>query len=158
MYTSLHFWVPPRLSLISCRWYFLSYVSIKIWYISYNDRQFPSCSDHCCYYYLQQWPARAEKSTELISWGPNYHVLWIRASSLSWKFTRYDHSVQRGLKPTLFIFIPYQTTIFTKTNVPNILQITGCDNFLFPWLPGWVSLGIRLLARTCPNNKTYVLS
>ena len=35
------------------------------------------------------------------------------------------HSVQRGLKPTLFfIYLPlYQTTLFTKTNIPSLLQI-----------------------------------
>ena len=40
------------------------------------------------------------------------------------------HSVQRGLKPTLFIFIPpfNQTTLFTKTNIPTLLQIMFCKN------------------------------
>ena len=31
---------------------------------------------------------------------------------------------------------------------------TGCNNFLFSWLPGRASLAIKLLAQTCPNNKT----
>ena len=39
----------------------------------------------------------------------------------------------------------------------NTVLPAGCDNFLFSWLPGWESLAIKLLAQTCPNNKTYVL-
>ena len=33
---------------------------------------------------------------------------------------------------------------------------TGCNNFLFPWLSGRASLAIKMLAQTCPNNKTYI--
>ena len=31
---------------------------------------------------------------------------------------------------------------------------TGCDNVLFSWLPSQASLAIKLLAQTCPKNKT----
>ena len=32
--------------------------------------------------------------------------------------------------------------------------LSGCDNFLFSWLPGRASLTIKLLAQMCLNNKT----
>ena len=128
IYIHLHIWAPPPPGFSP---YFLQVAFpflflIKIWYISYNDCQYPS-SDHCCYYYLQQWPARAEKSIESISWGPNLvnlstTVLWIHASSFSWKFTRYNHS--------LFLF-HIKPPFLQKTNVPTLLQIMFFFFFFF---------------------------
>ena len=47
------------------------------------------------------------------------------------------------------------TQIYHLQAVIGVFKVqAGCDNFLFSRLPGRASLAIKLLAQTCPNNKT----